>query len=265
MVLTKLQRAPRFLYWCGVVLCLMHFSFAFHPLPLMAQAEIALLDQLGEPDVDDEATDEDDDEDFIEGEPYAPRSGEVAAAVRKSHPNGFMLGVGRTEAWETTALSVRHWNNVNNMVLFGGGTGNYKTELQLSDFTYDIKMQTRGIYGGWRHFIGNSLPLFLQCGGGVTEWSGAVASRGGETSTAIDIDELSENYRASGAHIEGAVGFAGYWANGFSVEYVLMGIGKTLFTKYSSELENGADRAVRRNIEFPVWYGLLNIALGYYF
>ena len=225
--------------------------------------ELALFDELGALDQDDDATDDDDDE-GIDSDTYEPGGSRLGETIRNTHPNGVMLGLGRTEAWLTATISARIWRGSQDMVMVGGGTGSYRTELKLSDYTYDFNIRSRGAFGGWRHYMGRSVPLFVQGGGGLSQWTGSVETRGdsGRSSLASKDDQA---FAATGIYGEGGVGFAGYWANGFSIEYVLIGIGKTLYSNYSNEPTGSSDRALTRTIEFPVWFGLVNLSIGYYF
>lgn len=243
---------------------LLVLSFFGMPKSAISAGQVAFLDELGAPDEDDEATDYDD-EDGVDGDSYEPGGSRDGAAIRRLRTTGIMLGLGRTEAWLTNALSVRLWQTTDNLLVFGVGNGNYKTELRISDYTYDITFRTRGAYGGWRHFVGHSVPLFVQAGGGIAQWNGTVETRGSDAARGSSSLKTEQDYSAMGIYGEGSVGFAGYWANGFSLEYVLMGIGKTIYATYQSDLEGSSERALNRGVEFPVWFGLLNVAVGYYF
>lgn len=224
-----------------------------------AASTIIARDQLSAPDEDDDDGDEDEDDLPLEGDREGSRR-----PPRESHPFGIVAGLGRMAPWDTNSLGVRYAWAPNREAMFHGGTGKYRAELRRSEINYNEDFRTTSVRVGNRWYTSKSAPLFLQAGLGAVNWKGSIESKGSDSATPGAFPKM--DFAARGVILDGAVGFSGHWDNGFSVEYCLLGVGQTLYSRYSYERsEDELQKVVEASFHAPVWYGLLNLSLGWFF
>lgn len=188
------------------------------------------------------------------------------AELRETFERGLSLNLGVTAPWQTMGMEI-HWQHhqwYGTSLALGFGDWVLKGHTEITEYRLDV--MSRAAQWGWRYFMQETLPLYLQPAAGVVVWTGDMTPSGVDQSKAEDISFLRAGLRAYGATFGLTLGSMAIWDNGFFIDYSCVGIASSVVLSMdTSATQSSVIREMKAQLTKGQIWGLINIKMGMQF
>lgn len=253
-----LRRFERFIFLiAGTYFCAASLCFA-------AEQDESGDDAAKPPRIDEDLAESDD-----TGSDYEPELSFSSHELREKAQNGFALGIGPSEAWQTFSFYAEFYKSPRFLWTASLGTGTYYFKDSYQSRDYKMKVQSRAFNGGLRYFLSEFFPVYTQTSLGYAFWridSKPTGASTGELSE-VSVDERLR-YAGSlhGLWLGQQLGMQYLWGSGVSIDVSLVGFAKSFVLAEDYTRSSSASKHIaKKKVEAPLSWGLLNMKLGYWF
>lgn len=183
----------------------------------------------------------------------------------------FAAGLGNGKPWQGYTLEMGAILAKDRTVAMSLGAGSFKESGFLEERAYDVSGRSRAIAFALREYSRHFPHLALELVVGYGDWSGRVDPHGSDTDEpADDADtealKLSSGFNAHGLIFGVGLGCSWLWDNGFYLDWTPLGLHASKLLQRELDRDTRVvERAVTFAIERPLFYGLMNLKLGYLF
>lgn len=186
--------------------------------------------------------------------------------LRPRVERALTLNIGVSIPWQQYGLSYETKASDYSMNLYsiGGGHNNFSGMEQ--EGSYEISVNYRSFVYGWRLFLSDLIPVFVEPSIGFGLWEGRINPDGSDGTNTTAASKLDAGFSTGGPIVGASLGVAWYSGSRWFIEYYLFNVGKAILTQERFTDTVATTRAiVRDNIERAMSWGLVNIRVGYMF
>jgi len=180
---------------------------------------------------------------------------------------GAAVGLGVVQPRQLASLTTHFNFRPGFYLLQGVGAGAWEMDGEEGSKRYRVSGTAKGVNFGGRYFFTSIAAFYADAALSYLFWQGDVKPVGtDESATSAVVDKLNSGFSASGPVLSSRFGWMRVWENGFFIDYCIFGAAKpllvsTTYTRSSAETK----AAVRRELEKPMIWGLVNISFGLFF
>jgi hypothetical protein len=189
------------------------------------------------------------------------------AEMRDRVNAGVSLDLGSTRLRELIAFSFIFKYSADWMITGNIGSGRWVMDGEQGKKTYRLRSDAKDLGVGLRYYFTEISGFYLESNLTYLLWKGRIEPTGtNEVEEETVKSKLDSSFSNSGPALGLKLGWTTAWENGFYIDYCLFGAAKPWIVS-EDYTENTAEskRAVRKELQSPQIWGLINIGMGYLF
>ena len=188
------------------------------------------------------------------------------AEMRDQFTRGASLNLGVTDAWQAMGAEVywQHHQWYGTSVSVGFGEWIIKGRTGATEYRVDVI--SRAARFGWRYFLHETLPLYLQPVAGLVVLTGDMTPSGVDAADFGTVSFLRAGFRSYGLTYGVNLGSMAMWENRFYLDYSLVGLaGTSILSLDSSATSSVTNSEIKAQLKKPQIWGLINLKIGWQF